>query len=70
MQTPSQEPPVSFKAPNQDLKERYSLHFQNQDRDKIWNIGEPNTSDLTQISSRMQNTSQEPPVSSKAQIRT
>ena len=60
MQNPSQEPPVSSKAPNQDLKEKSIW------RAKILYMVVSKTIDKIQIKIKMPNPSQEPPVSSKA----
>ena len=61
MQNPSQEPPVSSKAPNQDLNKMDVLcNF------KIENLGIAKASDHIQIKIKMPNLSQEPPASSKA----
>ena len=66
MPNSSQEPPASTKAQNQDLMDNgCSLHLQNKDRDKTWNMGVSKTSDHIQIKINMPNSSQEPPASSK-----
>ena len=44
-------------------------HSKSRQRAKIWSRGEPKTSDHIQINIRIQNSSQEPPASSKAQNR-
>ena len=65
MPNPSQEPPASSKAPNEDIKDmdvsksRYIPKF--------WNMGGAKTSDYIQTKIKVPNLSQEPPVSSKAQ---
>ena len=67
MANPSQEPPASSKAPNQDLKGHgCSLHLQIKIESKIWNIGVPKTSDHIKIKIKMPNPSQVPPASSNA----
>ena len=67
MPNPSQEPPVSFKAPNQDLKDIYVLRTFNQDREpKFWNIGILKITDHYQINIRMLNSIEESSASSKA----
>merc|ERR1712081_46941 len=67
MPNPSQEPPASSKAPNQDLKDMDVLcTFKIKIESQIWNIGVPKTSDHIQINIRMPHPSQEPPASSKA----
>ena len=60
-QMPSQEPPASSKAPNQDLKDM-DVHctLKPGRRAKIWNIGGPKTSDHIQIKIKMRNPCQEP----------
>ena len=67
MPNPSQEPPASSKAPDQDLKDMdvlctFKIKIESQNR----NMGVPKTSGLIQINIRMPNPSQEPPASSKA----
>ena len=67
MKTPSQKPPASSKAPNQDLKDMdilctFKIKIKTQNLDH----GVSNTSDHIQINIRMQNPSQKPPASSKA----
>ena len=70
MPNPSQEPPASCKAPNQDMKDNDGLWtFKSRKRAKIQNMGVLNTSDHIQIKIKMPNPSQEPAVSSKAQNR-
>ena len=60
-----QEPPVSSKTPNKDLKDMDVLcTFKSRYRAKIWNIGLPKTSDHIQIKIKMPNPSQDPPASS------
>merc|ERR1711954_311255 len=67
MPNPSQEPPASSKAPNQDLKDMDVLcTFKIKIERQIRNMGVPKTSDHIQINIRMPNSSQEPPASSKA----
>ena len=39
MPNPSQEPPASSKAPNQDLKDMDIFHLQNQDREPKFQTG-------------------------------
>ena len=65
---PSWEPPVSSKAPNQDLEGHgCSLHLQSQDREpQLVKRGVPQTSGPIQIKSKMTHPSQDPPVSSEA----
>ena len=66
---PSQVPPVSSKAPNEDLKDLdvlWPLYLQNQKRDKIQNLDVSKTSNHIQIKIRIPNHSQEHPASSKA----
>ena len=65
MPNTNQEPPVSSKAPYQDLNDM-DVHLQNQDRAKIWIISVSKTRDHIQIKIKMPNPSQEPPASSKA----
>ena len=68
---PSQEPPASSKATNQDLKDMDVLcAFKIKIEAKIWIKGIPTTSDHIQIKIKILNPSQEPPVSSKLKIRT
>ena len=56
-----------LQSPKSGLKGHgFSLGLQNQDRAEIQNMGLPKTSDHIKISIRMQNPSQDPPVSSKA----
>ena len=63
---PSKEPPASFKAPNQDLKDMNVLcTFNIQVESQIWNINVAKTNDHIQIKIKMPNPSQEPPASSK-----
>ena len=64
---PSQKPPASSNAPNQDLKGHvHSLHLQSQDRAKIWNMGVSTTSDHIKIKIKIPNQSIKPLVSSTA----
>ena len=64
MPNPSQEPPVSSKAPNEDVL--WPLHLQNQNRDKIQNLDVSKTSNHIQIKIKIPTLSQKPPASSKA----
>merc|ERR1711954_249692 len=67
MPNPSQEPPASSKALNQDLKDMDVLcTFKIKIESQIQNIGVPKTIDHIQIIIRMPNPSKEPPASSKA----
>merc|ERR1711954_351397 len=67
MPNPSQEPPASSKAPNEDLKDMDVLcTFKIKIKSKIQHMGVPKTSDHIQINIRMPTPSQEPPASSKA----
>ena len=66
MPNPSQKPPESSKAPNQDKGHRCSLGLQNQDRVKILNIGVPKTNYHIKIKIKMAYPNQELPASSKA----
>ena len=64
MPNPSQEPPTSSKAPNQDLKDidvLCTLEI------KIWKKGSSKTSDHIQIKIKKPKTSQAPPMSSRTQ---
>ena len=67
MPNPSQEPPASFKAPNEDLKDiDVFAPSKSRQRPKIWNMGKSKTSDHIQIKIKMPNPMQEPPASPKA----
>ena len=71
MPKPSQEPPTSFKDPNQDLKDMGILFtFKFKIEGQIWIMGVSKTGDNLQIKIKMPNPSQEPPASSKAPMRT
>merc|ERR1711954_628762 len=64
---PSQEPPASSKAPNEDLKDMDVLcTFQIELGSQILNMGIRNTNDHIKIKIKMPNPSQEHPASSKA----
>ena len=64
---PSQEPPVSSKPPNDNLKDRDVIcTFKIKIDSKIWIMGVSKTNDHIQIKIKMPNPSQEPQVSSKA----
>ena len=65
MPNPSQEPPASSKAPNQDLKGMDVLCTFKIKRAKNWNMGVLKTSDHIQIKINIPNSSQEPPASFK-----
>ena len=66
MLTPSQEPPASSKAPNEDLKDMDDFcTFKIKIEIKIQNIGKSKTSDHIQIKIKLSNPSQELPASSK-----
>ena len=64
----SQEPPASFKAPNEDLKDMDVLCIFKikREKGKHWNMGETKFSDHIQTKIKIPNPSQEPPASSKA----
>ena len=64
MPNPSQEPPASSKAPNQDMDVLFTVKIRY--RAKIQNTGVKKTSDYSQIKIKMPNPSQEPPESSKS----
>ena len=65
---PSQEPPVSSKPPNQDLKDMDVIcTFKIKIESQNLAYGVPKTSDHIQINIRMPNPRQEPPASFKAQ---
>ena len=67
MPNPSQEPPASSKAPNEDLKDMDVLCiFKSKWTPKIRNMCISKTSDHSQIKIKIPNPSQEPPASSKA----
>ena len=66
MPIPSQEPPASSKAPNEDLKDMDVLCTFKIKIVEIQMFGVSKTSDHIQIKIKMPNPSQEPPVSSKA----
>ena len=67
MPNPSQEPPASSIAWNQDLKDMDVLcTFIIKRESKIWIMGVSKTIDHIQIKIKMPNPSQEPPTSSKA----
>merc|ERR1711954_481896 len=67
MPNPSQEPPVSSKAPYQDLRDMGVLcTFIIKIESKNHDIGVPKTNDHIKIKIKMPNTSQEPLASSKA----
>ena len=63
----SQEPPASFKAPNEDLKDMDVLCIFKikRERVKIWNMHVSKFSDHIQTKIKIPNLSQEPPASSK-----
>ena len=64
---PQSETSSFLQSPKSGLKgPGCSLHLQNQDRAEIWILGVPKTSDHIQIKIQIPNSSQEPPVSSKA----
>ena len=66
MPNPSQEPPAPHQSPKLRLKGHgCSLYLKNQDRAKIWIMNVSKTSYHIQINIKMQNSSQEPPASSK-----
>ena len=68
MPNPSQEPPASSKAPNEDSKATnvlYTFKFKLESQN-LENENEKKTSDLIPIKIKMPNPSQEPPMSSKA----
>ena len=73
MPNPSKEPPASSKAPNEDLKEMdvlcsFQIKIESQNSDhELWIMNLSKTSDHIQIMIKIQNPSQEPPASSKAQ---
>ena len=67
MPNPSQEPPASSKAPNEDLKDMDVLcTFKSKIESHNSDHRVSKTSDHMQIKIKIPNTSQEPPVSSKA----
>ena len=66
MPNPSQEPPASSKAPNEDLKDMDVLCTFNFKIVKIGIMAKSKTSDHIQIKIKLPNPSQEPPASSKA----
>merc|ERR1711954_441966 len=67
MPNPSQEPPASSKAPNEDLKDMDVLcTFKMKIESQILTMGISKTSDHVQIKIKMPNSSQEPQTSSKA----
>ena len=67
MLNPSQEPPVSSKAPNKVLRRwMFFAPSNSRQRAKNWIIGVSKTSDHIQIKIRMQNPTQGPPVFSNA----
>ena len=67
MPNPSQEPPASSKAPNEDLKDMYVLcTFNIKTETKILIMVASHTRVHIQIKIKMPNPSQEPPASSKA----
>ena len=67
MPNPSQEPPGSSKSPNEDFKDTDVLcTVKIKIESKILNVGVLKTSDYIQIKIKIQNQSQEHPVSSKA----
>ena len=71
MPNPSQEPPASSKAPNDDLKDMDVLYtFKIKIETKIQKNSVSKTSDHFTIKIKMPNPSQEPPASSKFQMRT
>ena len=68
MPNPSQEPPESSKAPNEDLKDMVVLcTFKIKIESNNSDHGSTKDSDHIQIKIKMPNPSQEPPVSSKVQ---
>ena len=68
MLNPSQEPPVSSKAPNHDLKDMYVLcTYKIKIERTNLEYGLKKTNDHIQIKIELQNPSQEPPASSKTQ---
>ena len=67
MPNPSQEPPASSKAPNEDLKDMDVLcNFKIKIESHGYIMGISKTSDYIKIKIKIPNPSQEPPVSSKA----
>ena len=67
MPNPSQEPPASSKAPNEELKEWiFFAPSKSRQRAKIWIKGISKTSYCIQIKFKMPNPSQEPTASSKS----
>ena len=67
MPNPSQEPPASSKAPNEDSKDMDVLWtFKVKIDSQIWNMDVLKPSDNIQIKIKMPNPRQEPPASSKA----
>ena len=64
MPNPSQEPPVSSKAPNEDVL--WPLQLKNQNRDKIQNLDVSKTSKYIPIKIKIPNDSQECAASSEA----
>ena len=67
MPTPNQEPPVSSKAPNEDLRTwMFFATSKSRYRAKIRIMGISKTSDHIKIKIKIPNPSQEPPASSKA----
>ena len=66
MPNPSQEPPASSKAPNEDSRTLMFLApSKPRKRAKIWQMGISKTSDHIQINIKMTNPSQDPSVSSE-----
>ena len=67
MPNPSEEPPASFKATNDALKDMYVLcTFINKIESQYSEPGTTKTSDHIRFKIKIQNPSQEPPASSKA----
>ena len=70
MTNPSQEPPASNKAPNEDLKDMDLLcTFKIKIESQNLAYGVPKTSDHIQMNIKIPNPSQEPLASSEPQIR-
>ena len=68
MPNPSQEPPASSKAPNDDIKDMDVLStLKSRQKDKIWIMDVSKTSEYIQSKTKILNPSKEPPGSSKVQ---
>ena len=66
MPNPTQDPPESSKAPDEDLKDMmFFAPLKSRERAKIGIMGVPTTIDHIQIKNKMPNPSQETPVSFK-----